>query len=97
MVAVDDNVKIIPFCVPLPSSSPFLSPDHIGASSSPSSTVETEFGIVGTITLRGRSAVVWLGWGALEAVGGGEEQCAIAVKLANDTISVGNGAVISLI
>ena len=41
--------------------------------------------------------MVWLGWGALEAVGGGEEQCAIAVKLANDTISVGNGAVISLI
>jgi hypothetical protein len=95
MVAVDDNVKILPFCVPLPSSSSFLSPDHVDASS-PSSTVET--GIVGTITLRGRSAVVWLGWGAIEAVGGGgEEQCGIAVKLANDTLSVGNGAVISLI
>ncbi len=93
MVAVEVNVKIIPFCIPLPSSSSFRSPDHVDTSSSPSSTEETGFGIVGTITLRGRSAVVWFGWGEIEAVGGGgEEQCGIAVKLANDILSVGNGA-----
>jgi hypothetical protein len=51
VVAVDDDVRIIPFCVPLDAAN---DNNIAGGSSSTSSS----FGIVGTITLRGRSAVV---------------------------------------
>lgn len=94
MGAVAGNVKIIPFCVPLPSSLTFLPTDHAHSSSSTSSsrTVDSGFGIVGTITLRGRSAVVWFGWGAIEAVAGsGEDERDIVVEESNNI--VGNGAV----
>lgn len=96
MGAVDSNVKIIQFCVPLPSSFSFLPTDYAHSSSSTSScrTVDSGFGIVGTITLRGRSAVVWFGWGAIEAVAGsGEEECDIVEGDSSDILSVGNGAV----
>lgn len=70
---IDDDVKIIPFCVP------FSSIDD----------VDSAFGIVGTITLRGRSAVVWFGWGAIEpAIEGGDVGIAMD---AEGVVSVGNG------
>mmetsp|Transcript_20084 Transcript_20084/g.41470 ORF Transcript_20084/g.41470 Transcript_20084/m.41470 type:complete len:212 (+) Transcript_20084:94-729(+) len=58
----DDNVQIIPFCVPLPLHSSPSSPIDASASGEISS-----FGVVGTITIRGHSAVVWFGWGTIEA------------------------------
>ena len=58
----ENSVKVIPFCVTLP---PILSPDP-------------SLGVVGTVTLRGKSAVVWFGWGAAEPCGDGEEQAAAA-------------------
>ena len=58
----ENSVKVIPFCVTLP---PILSPDP-------------SLGVVGTVTLRGKSAVVWFGWGAVEPCDGGEEQAASA-------------------
>jgi hypothetical protein len=63
VVAVDEDVRIIPFCIPLDASDY----DNIvgGSSSAPSS-----FGIVGIVTLRGRSAVVWFGWGGIEKTTG---------------------------
>lgn len=98
--AVDDNVKIIPFCVPLPSSSSFLSADHADASPSSSSNssaaVDSGFGIVGTITLRGRSAVVWFGWGEIETVGSEEERDIVA-KCEDGSSSVGNGEILFLL
>jgi len=60
-----DDVKFIPFCVPLPSID--------------------DIGIVGMITIRSSSAVIWFGWGAIEAVG--EED---VVNNVNNG-SVGNG------
>ena len=48
---------------------------------------ESRFGIVGTITLRGKSAVVWLGWGAIESDEDGES----AVVENNGVVSIGNG------
>jgi hypothetical protein len=57
-----DDVKFIPFCVPL-------------------SSID-DIGIVGIITIRSSSAVIWFGWGAIEAVG---EQDVV------NNCSVGNG------
>lgn len=97
----DDYVKVIPFCVPLPSSSSFL-PTVLAESNSSNigngSPGETGFGIVGTITLRGRSAVVWFGWGEIETVvvDGGDDECDFLAKDANGISSVGNGEVIIL-
>ena len=59
VVAVDDDVRIIPLCVPLDAAD---DNNIAGGSSSTSSS----FRIVGTVTLRGRSAVVWFGWGGIE-------------------------------
>ncbi len=59
VVAVDDDVRIIPFCVPLDAAN---DNNIVGGSSSTS----LSFGIVGTVTLRGRSAVGWFGWGGIE-------------------------------
>ena len=50
-------VKVVPFCVTLP---PILSPDP-------------SLGVVGTVTLRGGSAVVWFGWGAVEPSDGADD------------------------
>ncbi|KAL3826403.1 hypothetical protein ACHAXA_008611 [Cyclostephanos tholiformis] len=47
-VVDNDDVRIIPFCVPL--------------------LEKSSFGIVGTVTVRGRSAVVWFGWGSIEEI-----------------------------
>ncbi len=58
-IAVDKDVRIIPSCVPLDAAD---DNNIVGRSSSTSSS----FRIVGTITLRGRSAVVWFGWGGIE-------------------------------
>ena len=96
----DDYVKVIPFCVPLPSSSSFL-PTVLAETNSSNigngSPVETGFGIVGTITLRSRSAVVWFGWGEIETVvDGGDDECDFLAKDANGISSVGNGEVIKL-
>ena len=82
--ARDNGVKIIPFCVPLTTSSSFEADDAVVHAQSH---VDSGFGIVGTITLRGRSAVVWFGWGAIEA-GEGEA----VVNETDGLISVGNGA-----
>ena len=70
----DDNnsVKIIPFCVSLPSSSSLVAA-AVDDSATPSID-SSGFGIVGTITLRGQSAVIWFGWGAIEP---GEAECCI--------------------
>jgi hypothetical protein len=62
VVAVDNDVRIIPFCVPLDAADDL----NVAGSSSASSS----FGIVGTVTLRGRSAVVWFGWGGIEKTTG---------------------------
>mmetsp|Transcript_59448 Transcript_59448/g.126390 ORF Transcript_59448/g.126390 Transcript_59448/m.126390 type:complete len:221 (+) Transcript_59448:48-710(+) len=78
------SVKIIPFCAVLPSSSSFLDEDVVAPA--PSRHVDSGFGIVGTITLRGRSAVVWFGWGSIEADDGGS-----VVNECNGLVSVGNG------
>jgi len=43
-------------------------------------------GVVGTITLRGQSAIVWFGWGDIEA-----GEATSAVKEVNGVLSVGNG------
>jgi hypothetical protein len=59
VVAVDDDVRIIPFCVPLDAAD---DNNIVGGSSSTSSS----FRIVGTVTLRGRSAVVWFGLGGIK-------------------------------
>ena len=59
VVAVDDDIRIIPLCVPLDAAD---DNNIAGGSSSTSSS----FRIVGTVTLRGRSAVVWFGWGGIE-------------------------------
>ena len=74
--AIDGDVRVIPFCVPLPS-------PGAAAAGGPAE------GVVGTITLRGPSAVVWFGWGAVEAVGadGGG-----AGAVADDGLAAGNGA-----
>ena len=100
MAAVaDDNVKIIPFCAPLPSSSSLLTADHADeslTSSSNGGSVNSGFGIVGTITLRGRSAVVWFGWGEIESVGS-EEERDFVVKDNNGVSSVGNGEILFLL
>ncbi|KAL9179915.1 hypothetical protein ACHAXT_007885 [Thalassiosira profunda] len=78
--ASDASVKIIPFCVPLSSS-------LAGAAAAPSSpAADPGVGLVGTVTLRGQSAVVWFGWGALEEGDAGD-----FVTEAEGAVSVGNG------
>jgi len=62
----NNNVEIIPFCVTLPSSTSFLDGHDALAPVSLTSHVDPGFGIVGTITLRGQSAIVWFGWGTIE-------------------------------
>ena len=59
VVAIDDDVRIIPLCVPLDAAD---DNNIAGGSSSTSSS----YRIVGTVTLRGRSAVVWFGWGGIK-------------------------------
>ena len=81
----DKGVKIIPFCVPVPTSASF-----IAAASADRAENDSKIGIVGTITLRGKSAVVWFGWGEIEA---GEAGCC---EGDNDTTYVGNGKLLSL-
>ena len=61
VVAVDDGVRIIPFCVPLDA---HAADDNNSAGGSSSTSLS--FRIVGTVTLCGRSAVVWFGWGGIE-------------------------------
>jgi hypothetical protein len=51
LIANMESIRMIPFCVP-------LTPSGSGESSGA--------GVVGTITLRGQSAIVWFGWGAVE-------------------------------
>mmetsp|Transcript_17918 Transcript_17918/g.32398 ORF Transcript_17918/g.32398 Transcript_17918/m.32398 type:complete len:208 (+) Transcript_17918:6491-7114(+) len=82
----DNNVKIIPFCVPLPSSSSFTTGE-----AAPSHNVDSGFGIVGTITLRGQSAVVWFGWGAIEAAGEEGGSSVAKRETNNGVVSVGSG------
>ncbi|KAL7549890.1 hypothetical protein ACHAWF_013140 [Thalassiosira exigua] len=79
--ACDSNVKVIPFCVPLPSSSSLEAGDQQAA-------VDPDFGVVGTVTLRGPSAVVWFGWGALEE---GEGSDAAVAEDEHGRVSVGTG------
>ena len=69
-----DGVQIIPFCAPLPSAN--------GEKSS--------LGVVGTLTLRGQSAVVWFGWGTIEACDEGASN-ASRINAQNGVISVGHG------
>ena len=59
VVAIDNDVRIIPLCVPLDAADD----NNIAGGSSSTSSL---FRIVGTVTLRGRSAVVWFGWGGIE-------------------------------
>ena len=51
----------------------------------------SSYGIVGTITLRGKSAVVWFGWGDIEPGGSSD----IVTEKEDGVVSVGNGAYIS--
>ena len=59
VIAVDDDVRIIPLCVPLDAAND----NNIAEGSSSTS---SSFRIVGTVTLRGRSTVVWFGWGGIK-------------------------------
>ena len=81
------SVKIILFCISLPSSSSLV---VVAVDDSATlSSVDSGFGIVGTITLRGQSAVVWFGWGATEP---GEAECCIDES--KGISYAGNGALI---
>ena len=82
----NNSVKIIPFCISLPSSSSLVVST---VDDSELSSVDSGFGIVGTITLRGQSAVVWFGWGAIEP---GEAECCIDER--KGISYAGNGALI---
>jgi hypothetical protein len=68
-----ESIQIIPFCVPLTQRS----------SSGESSGV----GVVGTITLRGHSAIVWFGWGAVEQT----EENGDDIIESHGTIAIGTG------
>eukprot|EP00985_Skeletonema_marinoi_P004082 scaffold1801_cov96-Skeletonema_marinoi.AAC.4 len=46
-------------------------------------------GVVGTITLRGQSAIVWFGWGDVERRE--EEDCDNNIRSDNSTVAVGTG------
>jgi len=81
----DDNVKIIPFCIPLPSAASLIA-TAIGEEEDTNDNAASSYGIVGTITLRGKSAVVWFGWGDIEA---GDSNDAVAEK--DGVVSIGNG------
>ena len=61
VVAIDDGVRIIPFCVPLDADA--ADDNNIAGGSSSTS---LSFRIIGTVTLCGQSAVVWFGWGGIE-------------------------------
>ncbi|KAL3797844.1 hypothetical protein HJC23_006882 [Cyclotella cryptica] len=76
--ATSDHVQIIPFCAPLPSQN---------GNASPSS--DETFGVVGTITLRGPSAVVWFGWGDIESAD--DEEPTAKQRDLDECVSVGNG------
>ena len=73
---MEPNVKIIPFCVPLPSASSLVGDD-----------ANVDSGIVGTITLRGQSAVIWFGYGSIEEGKGSS----IVNEGEDGLVSVGNG------
>jgi len=81
----DNNVKIIPFCIPLPSASSLIA-SAIGEEEDTNDNATTSYGIVGTITLRGKSAVVWFGWGDIEP---GDSIDVVTEK--DGVVSVGNG------
>lgn len=87
----DDNVQIIPFCLPLPLHSSPSSPIDASASGEISS-----FGVVGTITIRGHSAVVWFGWGTIEACDDGGSNSISRSNIENGMISIGCGENYSL-
>ena len=48
------------------------------------------FGVVGTITLRGQSAVVWLGWGDIEACEDESEQQS-EERNVDEVVRIGSG------
>lgn len=85
----DNRVKIIPFCVPIPSTASFIAAAAAGANNTVNND-DSKAGIVGTITLRGLSAVVWFGWGDIVA---GEAGCCEVNN--NNTAYVGNGKLLS--
>jgi len=76
-----DHVHIIPFCAHLPS-------QNGNASQSSDET----FGVVGTITLRGQSAVVWFGWGDIEITT--DEEPLTKERCADELASVGSGELV---
>jgi len=85
----DNNVKIIPFCIPLPSASSLIA-SAVGEEEDTNDNATSSYGIVGTITLRGKSAVVWFGWGDIEP---GNSIDVVTEK--DGVFSVGNGTYIS--
>ena len=85
-----DNVKIIPFCIPLPSASSLIASAIGEEEDTNDNAASSSYGIVGTITLRGKSAVVWFGWGDIEP---GDSNDAVTEK--DGVVSVGNGAYLS--
>ena len=64
-MAMVDTIQVIPFCVPLTRRG---ADDAGGGSGAVISSGEESsgVGVVGTITLRGQSAIVWFGWGTVE-------------------------------
>ena len=81
----DDNVNIISFCIPLPSAASLIA-SAIGEEDTNDNAASSSYGIVGTITLRGKSAVVWFGWGDIEP---GNSSDIVTEK--DGIVSVGNG------
>ena len=86
----DNNVKIIPFCIPLPSASSLIA-SAVGEEEDTNDNAASSYGIVGTITLRGKSAVVWFGWGDIEP----GDSSDIVTEKEDGVVSVGNGTYIS--
>ena len=81
----NNNVKIIPFCIPLPSASSLIA-TAMGEEEDTNDNAAASYGIVGTITLRGKSAIVWFGWGDIES---GDSNDIVTEK--DGVVSVGNG------
>ena len=60
-----ESIRIIPFCVPLTPRGGAGGSSSLPADRS-SGGESNGVGVVGTITLRGQSAIVWFGWGTVE-------------------------------
>jgi hypothetical protein len=60
-----DTIQVIPFCVPLTRRGADAAGGG-GLGAEISSGESNGVGVVGTITLRGQSAIVWFGWGTVE-------------------------------